>query len=97
MILHTVAFTLKHEWASVSEAEFLSEAQILAKIPGVQNFECLRQVGKKAPYRFALSMCFVDEQSYEAYNQHPDHIRFVEQRWMKEVDEFLELDYSAYL
>ena len=33
--------------------------------------------------------------AYAAYNAHPDHVRFVEQRWLAEVSEFLEIDYSA--
>ena len=31
----------------------------------------------------------------ERYNEHPDHVRFVQERWLSEVSEFLELDYSA--
>ena len=31
----------------------------------------------------------------ERYNEHPDHVRFVQERWLAEVSEFLELDYSA--
>jgi hypothetical protein len=40
-------------------------------------------------------MEFADTAAYEAYNQHPDHVRFVETRWVPEVDEFLEIDYTA--
>ena len=35
-------------------------------------------------------MLFTDE---GAYNAHPDHVAFVEQRWMVEVDQFMEIDY----
>ena len=35
------------------------------------------------------------EPAYERYNEHPDHVRFVQERWLSEVSEFLELDYAA--
>jgi hypothetical protein len=40
-------------------------------------------------------MEFADRPAYERYNEHHDHIRFVQERWLSEVSEFLELDYSA--
>ena len=40
-------------------------------------------------------MEFADQAAYEAYNQHPDHVRFVQDRWLNEVEDFLEIDYSA--
>ena len=38
-------------------------------------------------------MEFADRAAYDGYNDHPDHVRFVESRWLVEVDEFLEIDY----
>ena len=32
-----------------------------------------------------------------AYNAHPEHRAFVAERWASEVDDFLELDYIAYV
>jgi hypothetical protein len=95
MIRHTVVFRLKHKHGSREEADFLAEAGKLARIPGVENFEALRQVGKKNDYTFGLSMEFADQAAYDGYNVHPDHVRFVKERWMKEVDAFLEIDYTA--
>ena len=40
-------------------------------------------------------MEFADEAAYAAYNDHPDHVRFVEQRWLSEVSDFAESDYAA--
>ena len=31
----------------------------------------------------------------ESYKAHPDHVRFVEERWVREVEDFLEVDYRA--
>ena len=40
-------------------------------------------------------MEFADAAAYEAYDQHPVHAGFVQQRWVPEVADFLELDYEA--
>jgi len=94
-IRHTVAFRLRHEPGSPEEAAFLAEAETLAGIPGVEAFELLRQVGEKNTFAFGISMEFADRAAYDGYNGHPAHVRFVEERWLPEVAEFLELDYAA--
>jgi hypothetical protein len=97
MIRHTVAFKLKHLSGSESEASFLNAARVLTSIPTVRNFEWLRQVSKKNGFDFGFSMEFVSQQDYNAYNVHPEHVRFVETRWKPEVVEFLEIDYVPFL
>ena len=95
MIRHTVAFTLKHAKGSPAEAKFLGDGKrILAPIPGVQKFEALRQVSPKNHYAFGFSMEFADQAAYDAYNDHPDHVAWVRDRWMNEVSDFLEIDYA---
>ena len=94
-VRHTVAFTLTHEEGSVEERDFLRAAEQLANIPGVEAFELLAEVSPKNGYRFGISMEFADRAAYDRYNDHPDHVRFVEERWLSEVREFLELDYAA--
>jgi hypothetical protein len=94
-IRHTVAFTLAHEEGSAEERDFLDAAERLASIPGVEAFELLAEVSPKNGYRFGLSMEFADRAAYEGYNEHPDHVGFVQERWLAEVSEFLELDYAA--
>ena len=94
-IRHTVAFALVHREGSAEEREFLEAAEHLATIPGVEVFELLSEVSPKNGYRFGISMEFADRPAYQRYNEHPDHVRFVEERWLKEVSEFLELDYAA--
>jgi len=39
-------------------------------------------------------MEFADRAAYESYNEHPDHVRFVQERWLPEVADFLEIDYE---
>jgi hypothetical protein len=94
MIRHTVVFRLKHPAGSAEEKKFLADAKALARIPGVEKFEQLRQVSSKNDYTFGFSMEFADEAAYRGYNEHPDHVAFVRDRWMKEVDAFLEIDYE---
>lgn len=95
MIRHTVVFVLKHAHGSLQEKAFLRDAQVLAEIPGVEKFERLRQVSKKNDYEFGFSMEFKDQAAYDAYNTHPKHVKFVEERWKREVERFLEIDYVA--
>jgi hypothetical protein len=94
MIRHTVAFRLKHADGSAEEAAFLRDALALAAIPGVQKFEQLRQVSRKNDFRFGFSMEFSDDNAYSGYNEHPVHVRFVRERWVPEVEDFLEIDYE---
>lgn len=94
MIRHTVVFTLKHAQGSAEEKKFLADAMILAKIPTVRKFEQLKQVSRKNDYKFGFSMEFDDQAGYDTYDRHPDHVAFVENRWKKEVTDFLEIDYT---
>jgi hypothetical protein len=93
MIRHTVVFTLKHAQGSTEEAAFLRDAKVLAAIPGVEKFEQLRQVSPKNDFQFGFSMEFADQAAYSGYNDHPDHVAFVRDRWVPEVERFLEIDY----
>jgi heme-degrading monooxygenase HmoA len=94
-VRHTVVFTLAHPEGSPAESEFLAAAGALSAIPGVEAFEILRQTSRKNTYRFGIFMEFADPAAYEAYNEHPDHVRFVRERWPAEVADFLEVDYEA--
>src|SRR5579864_7694709 len=94
-IRHTVVFTPAHAEGSPAEADFLAAAGELSAIPGVEAFQILRETSPKNAYRFGISMEFADPAAYQAYNEHPDHVRFVEERWESEVADFLEVDYEA--
>lgn len=94
MIRHTVAFRLRHAAGSAEELAFLQAAEELTSIPGVEQFEQLRQVSPKNAFAFGFSMEFADQAAYDAYNTHPAHVAFVRDRWANEVDDFLEIDYT---
>ncbi|MBN8825043.1 MULTISPECIES: Dabb family protein [unclassified Spirosoma] len=93
-IRHTVVFKLKHANGSSEERNFLTSASALSFIDGVENFELLKQISQKNSYDWGISMEFASQAIYDCYNQHPDHVTFVENRWLKEVDHFLEIDYQ---
>jgi quinol monooxygenase YgiN len=94
-IRHSVSFRLKHPEGSDAERQFLEAAEGLRAIPGVESFEVVREVSSKNDFRFGISMEFADQGAYARYNEHPDHARFVQERWLAEVDDFLEIDYEA--
>ncbi len=96
MIIHAVTFKLRHRIDSPEEKAFLKAAMALAKLPKVMNFQCYKQISKKNSFDYGLSMTFASQQDYENYNSHPEHIKFVQDRWLPEVDDFLELDYVEY-
>ena len=97
MIRHTVVFRLRHAPGSAEEGDFLRTArEQLTPIPGVERFEVLRQVGGQSDYRFSLSMEFTDAGVYRGYNEHPAHAAFVRDRWIPEVEAFLELDFERH-
>jgi heme-degrading monooxygenase HmoA len=95
-VRHTVSFVLAHPEGSAEETDFLAAAARLADVvPGVEAFEVLREVSPKNGFDHGLSMEFADRAAYEAYNEHPEHVAFVADRWDAEVTDFLELDYEA--
>ena len=94
MIRHSVIFKLKVPQNSVEEKFFLDAARKLSLIPGVQQFESLKQTDKKNNFDYGLSMEFASQQLYDAYSNHPEHIQFIEKYWLKYVEDFLEIDYE---
>lgn len=95
-IQHMVIFDLKHEKGSALAQKFLRDGQqILSHLPVVKNFQVLNQVSLKNDYSYGFSMIFADRKAYETYNNHPNHIAFVENRWKTEVTRFLEIDFKS--
>ncbi len=94
MIRHTVVFKLKPLKDSSALKYFFDAVSKLASIPGVENFECLKQTSKKNDFEFGISMEFANKQLYDEYNIHPLHVAFIREYWLKYVDRFLEIDYE---
>lgn len=94
-IRHTVVFKLKHGIGSKEEQAFFDASQVLISIPGVENFEMLVQVSTKNEFDYGFSMEFANQDAYDFYNQHPDHVDYVKNIWKKNVLKFMEIDYVA--
>lgn len=91
-----VIFDLKFGKNSAEAKKFIADGQtILSKIPGVQNFQAFLQTSAKNDYTYGFSMVFENNKAYQGYNNHPDHVGFVENRWKKEVTRFLEIDFET--
>ena len=97
MIEHTVTFRLKHAAGSLEEKDFLEAAAQLTAIPGVRDFAIRRQVSPKWNHNFGITMRFETQAEYDAYTTHPDHVAFVQDRWIPEVADFQEADFVPFL
>ena len=93
-IQHTVMFKLASGKEGEKTTQFLDDAKrILSAIGSVRNFRVYKQVSKKTDFDFQFTMFFQDQEAYNTYNNHPDHVAFVKERWMKEVTSFQEADF----
>jgi len=95
MIRHSALFRLSHESGSDAETAFLSAIADLARIPGVKDFQVLREISPKNNFDFAVAMSFENLAAYDAYNVHPVHVAFVRDRWIAEIADFMEHDTVA--
>ncbi|WP_346864092.1 Dabb family protein [uncultured Draconibacterium sp.] len=94
-IQHMVIFNLSHQKDSVGAQRFIQDGtRMLTGIPVVKNFQAFNQVSKKNKYQYGFSMVFANQADYATYNNHPDHVAFVQNRWFKEVSDFLEIDFE---
>ena len=94
-VRHSVAFALTHPAGSAAEQNFLDALRALASIDGVEAFGIAREVSPKNDYRLGVSMEFADQEAYDAYNTDPRHVAFVQERWVPEVTDFIEIDFGA--
>jgi hypothetical protein len=94
-IRHMVIFDLTHPAGSSEAEQFLADGRaLLSQIPVVNDFQVFHQVSAKNDYTYGFSMDFHSQDDYNAYNIHPIHEDFVENRWKKEVSRFLEIDFK---
>ena len=95
MITHSVFMKLKHASDSDAEKVFLDECAKLENIPGVLNYKLVRETSPKNNFSFGLVMNFKNQEDYTFYNNHPDHVSFVENVWIPNVESFQEIDYNS--
>ena len=92
-IRHMVVFNLMHPEGSEEEKEFLEDSvRILGSIPFASDFMLCREVSPKNGFDYGLSFDFASEEDYEKYNNDPRHVEYVNERWLKEVTDFMEID-----
>lgn len=94
MIRHSVIFRFRPQLSLPEQKEFFESAWQLARIPGVQNFDILAQTSPKNNFDYGIVMAFDTPELYEQYTNHPDHVSFVENVWLKAIGDFLEIDYQ---
>lgn len=95
-VIHTVIFDLKHPKDSPEAMKFLKDGtEILTKVPGVHDFQAFRQVSPKNDFQYGFYMRFSNQEEFDIYTNHPDHNKFVSERWEKEVIRFQESDFAA--
>lgn len=93
-VLHTVIFDLKYPVGSPEAESFLTDGvRILTAVPGVKNFQALRQCSPKNDYQYGFYMLFSSKAEFDTYTAHPDHCKFVKERWDTEVIRFQESDF----
>jgi hypothetical protein len=90
---HMVIFDLHSGTDSEETSLFLSDGErILTDIPGIKDFQVCRQVSPKNDFPFCFLMDFDSIEIFKAYEQHPNHSGFVNERWIPEVSRFMEID-----
>ena len=93
-ILHTVIFDLKHSAGSSSAVKFMTDARrILTAVPGVRDFQAYKQCSPKNDFQYGFLMTFSNQAEFDAYTAHPEHSKFVSERWDTEVSRFQESDF----
>lgn len=93
MIRHSVILKLKADLNSAEKQAFFDAVDKLAAIPDVQKFEVLKQISPKNKFEYGISMEFDNQEQYDIYSNHADHQAFIQNFWIKSVEDFLEIDY----
>ena len=94
MIRHSVILKFKDGISPTEKQDFFDAVNTLVNIEGVQKFEVLKQISTKNHFEYGISMEFDTTEQYDFYSNHPIHVTFVENFWLKSVADFLEIDYE---
>ena len=98
MITHVVVFWLDKPYGENRE-QLLAAAKELAKIPGAANFRAGTAVSSARgavddSFAVAISMDFENQAAADAYQTHPDHVKFVQESVKPFVRRFVVYDYA---
>ena len=97
MIRHSVILKLKDQLSETDKQAFFDAVDKLSYIPCVQKFELLKQISPKNKFEYGISMEFDSQEQYDSYSNHPEHVAFIQNFWIKSVEDFLEIDYQLSL
>lgn len=91
-IRHAGLLKFKSTITEEEKQAFFIALKDLEQIEGVQKMEISKQISTKNPFEYGFSMEFANESIYKAYNIHPQHDAFVQNYWLKYVEDFMEID-----
>lgn len=100
MITHVVVFWTDKPQDTNRDRLIQAANDLLGRIPGAQNFRVGAPVASNRgvvddSFCFAISMDFPDQAAADTYQQHPEHIRFVNEFVKPLVKRFVVYDYAA--
>lgn len=96
MIRHSVILKLKETISHESKKAFFDAVDKLKEIPDVKTFEVLNQISPKNKFEYGISMEFENQEQYDTYSNHSAHLDFIQNFWIPNVEDFLEIDYTLY-
>ncbi|MCP9761540.1 Dabb family protein [Lacihabitans soyangensis] len=96
MIRHSVILKLKNTIGVEEKLAFFDAVDKLKDIPDVKRFEVMNQISSKNKFEYGISMEFDIQEQYDTYTNHPFHVAFVQNFWIPNVEDFLEIDYTPY-
>lgn len=92
-VRHMVVFNLIYPKDSEQAKKFIDESvEVLGAIPFCMRFDQCYEISRKNDFDYGFSFDFAKAEDYEAYNNDPSHLKYVQERWNKEVAKFMEID-----
>ena len=95
-IHHNAFFKLKDSLSAADKELFFKEINRLSAIEGVIDFKVVKETSPKNHFEYGATMQFKDQEAYDAYNSNPQHVKFVNEIWLKMVEDFMEIDYTDF-
>ncbi|MEI7026641.1 Dabb family protein [Paenibacillus sp. y28] len=93
-VTHTVFFDLLVQPESEEAERFLASSRlILMSIPGVAQFQVLRQISPRNDLPFGFIMKFLNHAAYAAFQSHPEYRHYLREVWQRQVAMFQEIAY----
>lgn len=99
MLSHVVIFYTKADLPGATENLLAGAERFLRPIPGLISFHVGRPVPSDRPvvessYQVALNIQFADKAAEQAYQIHPEHLRFVEEAFKPNCERVVIYDFE---